>query len=296
MASESGWEAGRSLWTSECGCPGSRAGGVCPHWYSGAALLAPSARGFDPEPKATVWTRLMKTADPRADVRRVGRVRLADIDSDLVPPHAANGGSPVVPVIEIAANTGSDAVTSVARGTRSLILKGFLLRTIAAGGGSITEVLGPGDMIFDHNRHDEPLVTSVEWRVLERTLVADLATLDTSDQAIRAVLLESIARRLQEQVDRATVRCAVQSVIRVDVRLLAYLWHLAGSYGVITPAGVRLDLPLTHLLLAELIGARRPTVTTGFGVLTAGGFIRREGRSILLLGDCVSALDAVAAH
>jgi len=240
--------------------------------------------------------REMKTADPRADVRRVGRVRLADIDPDLVPQHAMNGGSPVVPVIEVAANTGSDAVKSVARGTRGLILKGFLLRTIDAGGGSITDVLGPGDMVLDHNGYDEPLVTSVEWRVLERTLVADLATADSADPAVQAALREGIARRLQEQVDRASVRCAVQSVIRVDVRLLAYLWHLAGSYGVVTPAGVRLDLPLTHLLLAELIGARRPTVTTGFGVLTAGGFIRRAGRSILLLGDCVSALDRVAAH
>jgi CRP-like cAMP-binding protein len=78
------------------------------------------------------------------------------------------------------------------------------------------------------------------------------------------------------------------------LRLLAYLWHLASSFGVVTSAGVRLDLPLTHALLAELIGARRPTVTTAFGTLSVDGRLERDGRSILLIGDGPPALNGAS--
>ena len=51
------------------------------------------------------------------------------------------------------------------------------------------------------------------------------------------------------------------------------------------PGGVRVDVPLTHSVLARLVGARRPTVTTALQRLTQLDYLRREGRCYTLLGD-----------
>jgi CRP-like cAMP-binding protein len=59
-------------------------------------------------------------------------------------------------------------------------------------------------------------------------------------------------------------------------RLSALFWHLADRWGRVTPAGVSLDLPLTHGLVAELVGAQRQTVTTALTHLRELGSIRRR--------------------
>src|SRR5262249_39499446 len=78
---------------------------------------------------------------------------------------------------------------------------------------------------------------------------------------------------------------SIASHVRVDVRVLAYLWHLAERFGVVLPDGVRVEVPLTHSVLARLVGARRPTVTTALQRLTQLGYLRREGRAYTLIGD-----------
>jgi CRP/FNR family transcriptional regulator, cyclic AMP receptor protein len=218
---------------------------------------------------------------------------LADVDPDLVPQQPGSRNGPVVPVVEVAARARPDAVESVVRDlSRGLVLKGCLLREVRAGTAAIAEIVGPGDILLDHTvEADGLLPTTIGWRVLERTLIVDLGAVTEADAMMQLGLLDAVARRLQTQAARAGIRCALESLIRVDLRLLAYLWHLADSFGVVTVAGVKLDLPLTHALLAELIGARRPTVTTAFGALVAGGYIERDGHSIILLGDPVWALE-----
>jgi len=54
---------------------------------------------------------------------------------------------------------------------------------------------------------------------------------------------------------------AVCHMRRVDDRLLLVLWHFADRWGRVTPSGVSIDIPLTHRLLALVVGARRPFVT-----------------------------------
>lgn len=52
--------------------------------------------------------------------------------------------------------------------------------------------------------------------------------------------------------------------------------------------------PLIHAVLALLVGARRPTVTTALSRLIALDYLRRDGRAFLLSGDAsaVAALEA----
>jgi CRP/FNR family transcriptional regulator, cyclic AMP receptor protein len=230
---------------------------------------------------------------PIAMPRRIGRVRLVDIEPDLSRHHAVDGNAAraTIAVMELPAGTTSATTDGFVGHRRSLVLKGLLVRDVDAAGHSIAELLGPGDVLTSDEAEDQLVPTNVEWHALERTLIADLASVDGADSHTEAALLDNVARRLEAQVARGCVRCAITSLIRVDLRLLAYLWYLASSFGVVTAEGVRLDLPLTHALLAQLIGARRPTVTTAFGTLTDDGYIRRNGRSILLVGDRPSALE-----
>jgi CRP/FNR family cyclic AMP-dependent transcriptional regulator len=52
-------------------------------------------------------------------------------------------------------------------------------------------------------------------------------------------------------------------------RLLALMWSLADRRGIVREDGVYVPLSLTHETLAQMIGARRPTVTLGLKALSA---------------------------
>ena len=116
---------------------------------------------------------------------------------------------------------------------------------------------------------------------------AEVALLD-APFAERAARYPSIGIQL---VDRATLRSrhlvlalAIVQQPRVDQRLHWLFWHLADRWGRTSPEGVRVELPLTHSLLGELVAARRPSVTTALSKLAAEGKVEREGRSWLLRG------------
>jgi CRP/FNR family cyclic AMP-dependent transcriptional regulator len=67
--------------------------------------------------------------------------------------------------------------------------------------------------------------------------------------------------------------------------LLLLLWHLADRWGRVTPDGVRVALGVTHQTLADLVAARRPSVTTALQQLARQGLLGRDGDAWLLLGD-----------
>ena len=79
----------------------------------------------------------------------------------------------------------------------------------------------------------------------------------------------------------------------VDERLVATLQSLAERWGVMTPDGIVLPDFLTHSVLAPLVGARRPSVTTSLKRLNDTGAVRRrpDGRWLL----ATSATTAAAA-
>ena len=60
---------------------------------------------------------------------------------------------------------------------------------------------------------------------------------------------------------------AIINQARVNVRLLMLLWHLADRWGRVRSEGVVLPLHLTHSVLADLVAARRPTVTSALSEL-----------------------------
>jgi CRP-like cAMP-binding protein len=108
-----------------------------------------------------------------------------------------------------------------------------------------------------------------------------------SSDSLRALLrlpvvAEAIADGLAEALSerQATIRnCAyVRHCDRVREKLL----QLARGYGHVVPGGVRIDFPLTHQLLADMIGSARETVSLAFSELVREGFVHRRERCYFL--------------
>jgi CRP-like cAMP-binding protein len=81
------------------------------------------------------------------------------------------------------------------------------------------------------------------------------------------------------------VNMAIVSQPRVDVRLHMLLWHLAGRWGRVRSDATVLRLRLTHSLLAQLVAARRPTVSTAVSDLARRGLVTTQGDEWLLTGE-----------
>jgi CRP/FNR family transcriptional regulator, cyclic AMP receptor protein len=124
--------------------------------------------------------------------------------------------------------------------------------------------------------------------ILDRHVAARLAVYPE----IHAALLERCAWRAR----RLAVLQAISHLNRVDRRLLTLLWHLAERWGRVTRDGIVVPLALSHSALGQLVGARRPTVSTALAKLTRGGDVARgEAGTWLLTGRPVGAPDARAA-
>jgi biotin operon repressor len=66
-------------------------------------------------------------------------------------------------------------------------------------------------------------------------------------------------------------------------RVRRKLLQLARSYGRVVRDGIRIDFPVSHTLLADMIGSSRETVTRALDELQRGGFVARRGHTYRLL-------------
>lgn len=92
------------------------------------------------------------------------------------------------------------------------------------------------------------------------------------------VLFEGIAATLHQKLRSLGTMSSLHHVDRVRAKLT----ELARDYGRVGPDGIRLDFPVTHDLLGEMIGSSRETVTRSLDELQREGFVIRQGRSYLL--------------
>jgi CRP/FNR family transcriptional regulator, cyclic AMP receptor protein len=74
-------------------------------------------------------------------------------------------------------------------------------------------------------------------------------------------------------------------VKHVEARLLVQFWQLAERWGHVDRDGIAVSSPLTHELLATLVGAARPSVTTALGRLAERGLLLRSGDVRRLSGE-----------
>jgi CRP/FNR family transcriptional regulator, cyclic AMP receptor protein len=184
--------------------------------------------------------------------------------------------------------TPEDSEGEAARGGIGLlILDGLVVRRVGTGARYGAELLGPGDLLrpWEHDGEDATLPFDTRFRVIERL---HLAVLDPKATARIAPYPEVVAALVGRAMNRArhlAVNMAIAHHPRVDRRLLLLLWHLADRWGRVTSDGVRIPMRLTHTLLADLVAARRSSVTAAFALLEHDGHLSRHDNVIVLHGE-----------
>jgi CRP/FNR family transcriptional regulator, cyclic AMP receptor protein len=178
-----------------------------------------------------------------------------------------------------------------------MVLEGLIARQVMVGEMESVELVGPGDVLRPWAEVDRELAQQAResWIVTRRVRLALLDRTFAMSVSAWPEIAANLSDRVAMRVGWMALFSAIQSVRRVDDRLLAILWSYADRWGRVTPGGVLLELALTHRLLAGVIGARRPSVTTALKSLEEGGALtRRRDRSWLLHGQRPAILAALA--
>ncbi|MGH3021921.1 MAG: Crp/Fnr family transcriptional regulator [Gaiellaceae bacterium] len=98
-------------------------------------------------------------------------------------------------------------------------------------------------------------------------------------QGVAATLFRGMGAALRLRQDAGSYLASVHHVDRVRQKLA----QLAREFGRVNPDGIRIEFPLTHDLLAEMVASARETVTRSLDELHRGGFVTRDGHSYRLL-------------
>lgn len=200
---------------------------------------------------------------------------------------AAAAGALVAREIAIPVGAWKGRPTAPDGGIGLLVLEGVLVHRVGIDERYSAELLGEGDVLrsLRGGPPTSTLALSLDWMILERSRLAVLderfvRQLAAFPQLAGRLFARSVLRTRQFAVNLAIVHQA-----RVDTRLHMLLWHLAGRWGRVRSDGVLVPLRLTHTTLAELVAARRPTVTSAITELTRRGLVRPLENGWLLCGQ-----------
>ena len=167
-----------------------------------------------------------------------------------------------------------------------LVLHGLMLRRLSIDGRFGVELLGESDLLRPWQGEDTPTLSlDAEWAVLDAGRLALLDGRFTRQLGRYPELAGRLFERAVRRSRRLIVNMAIIHQARVDDRLHLLFWHFAGRWGRVRSDGVLLPLRLTHSVLADLVSARRPTVTSALSELTRRGLIKAVEEGWLLLGD-----------
>lgn len=247
-----------------------------------------------------------RSSFPGQEPRHRRAVAILDLDPDLAAdmdperataarPHAIAGVETLAP-----GDWPADALDIVEpRGALGLlVLDGIISRDLKLGGASFTELIGEGEILRPWDTAGSLTIAppDVMWTVLDTARIAILDRRFVARTARWPELTTALFVRAMSRSRSLAVQLAIRSLQRVETRLLLQLWHLAERWGKVSPDGIVLPLQLTHRLLACLVGARRPTVTTALKELTQQGLIaRREDGTWMLTGSAPSELGEIYA-
>jgi CRP/FNR family cyclic AMP-dependent transcriptional regulator len=167
-----------------------------------------------------------------------------------------------------------------------VVIDGVLARDLSVAGLEATELVGEGDVLdpWAAAPADAFLPASAHWTVLlaGRILVVDPALMREAGR--RPSILGGLYAGSARRAARLALHQAISQLPRVELRLLAMLWHLASRWGRVSADGVVVPLPLSHARLGRLVGARRPTVTLALRELAERGHVVRRDDGAWQLG------------
>jgi CRP/FNR family cyclic AMP-dependent transcriptional regulator len=172
-------------------------------------------------------------------------------------------------------------------GIGMLVLEGLLLGRVGIDGRFGAELLGVGDLLrpWQADTVRPTLALTTGWRVLEPVRLALLDDVAARRFAGYPELTGRLVQRALERSRNLTINMAIVQQARVNVRLHMLFWHLADRWGRVRAEGIWLPLSLTHAVLADLVAARRPTVTTALTELSRQRLVISTGNGWLLSGE-----------
>lgn len=232
-------------------------------------------------------------APPAAGSPAAAHLRLLEADRELgaeldgVQAAAALEASHVE-VVELAPGAWEPGAgsASISNGFGLLVLDGLLLRRVRLGDRFGVELLSNGDLLRPWEGEDAvaSIVREPQWTVLH---AARLAVLDI-EFARRISAFPEIAAQLAGRALRRSRWFAVNMAIvqqpKVETRLHMLLWHIADRWGTVRRSGVTIPVTLPHTVLAALVAAQRPTVTTALTALERDGVLTRTNTGWTLHG------------
>ncbi|MER7277031.1 Crp/Fnr family transcriptional regulator [Dactylosporangium sp. CA-052675] len=147
---------------------------------------------------------------------------------------------------------------------------------------NLLAIMGPGDMVGELALFDPGPRTATATAVVDsrasRLTKASLRSWLVRRPEIAEQLLRVLARRLRRTND------ALADLIFTDVpgRVAKKLLQLAGPFGVRDGGVLRVTHDLTQEELAQLVGASRETVNKALADFSSRGWIRLEGKSVVI--------------
>lgn len=166
-----------------------------------------------------------------------------------------------------------------------LIAKGLLVRRVEVAQGSSVELLGNGDLLRPW-QEDASSFCAASWEVLEKSTLLALGPGLTRGLTQWPTVAANLAMRGLSRSRALAADAAIASIVGIEERLLIMLWHLAERWGEPSPEGIHLPIRIPHRLLAEMVGARRPSVTSALAQLQeAGRLDSGADGGWILLGD-----------
>jgi CRP-like cAMP-binding protein len=166
-----------------------------------------------------------------------------------------------------------------------IVLSGKLKVGRRAGDGrqNLIAVMGPSDMVGELSLFDPGPRTATATAVVDTRLARlrkqALRPWLTNRPEIAEQLLRVLARRLRRTND------ALADLIFTDVpgRVAKNLLQMAGRFGTRDGGVLRVTHDLTQEELAQLVGASRETVNKALADFASRGWLRLDGKSVIIL-------------
>src|SRR6201995_2631735 len=156
-------------------------------------------------------------------------------------------------------------------------------RRAADGRQNLVSIMGPSDMVGELSLFDPgprtATATAVTDARLARLRKQSLRPSPSNRPDIAEQLLRVLARRLRRTND------TLSDLIFTDVpgRVAKNLLQLAKRFGTREGSSLRLTHDLTQEEIAQLVGASRETVNKALADFTSRGWLRLEGKSVVIL-------------
>ena len=180
-----------------------------------------------------------------------------------------------------------DDAHRTAGGFGLLVVDGVLVRRVAFADRVGGELLGPGDLLrpSEHDGEEATLPFEATWTVLTDTRLALLDRRWSERMSAFPDVSIALTARAMRRARRLANMLTIALHPKLDEQLQLLMWEVADRYGRVHRDGVHIDLPLTHELISQLAGARRPSVSSALSRLADRGVVERRAGGWILHGE-----------